>query len=148
MEELLKLFSADGLCQLGKLACLRVLGRRDERLALLREGCARPEADPVFWRCLAQELAADAREHAPAIRLLRRAIRVRPVDPGNFTGLANLLWSQRRIEEAMELYRFAACLDDKDEGLARSYFSAARYLKQTEATLHFLEGRFERFGRR
>jgi tetratricopeptide (TPR) repeat protein len=148
VEELLRLFPQDGVFEMAKVACLGQLVRRDERLALLRAICDRKDADPVFWRVLAQELSADAREHGTAMRLLRRALRCRPADAPNFALLANILWDQRRFEEAMELYRFAACLDDKDEGLARSYFAATCYLKQHEATLAFLTRRFERFGRR
>src|SRR5262249_4254220 len=125
---------------------LRQLARREERLTLLRDICGRKEADPVFWRCYAQELGPDAREHATAMRLLRRTIRYRPAEAPNFALLANILWDQRRFAEATELYRFATCLDDKDEGLARSYFSATRYLKQEEPTLAFLRRRFDRFG--
>lgn len=148
VEGLLGLFPQDGVFEMAKVACLGQLVRRDERLALLRAVCDRKDADPVFWRALAQELSADARAHGTAMRLLRRALRHRPADAPNFALLANILWDQRRFEEAMELYRFAACLDDKDEGLARSYFAATRYLKQHEATLAFLTRRFERFGRR
>jgi cellulose synthase operon protein C len=148
VEGLLRLFPDDGLLLLGKLSCLRELGRRDERLAILQVACDRTGPGPIFWRQYAQELLADAREHPRAIRLLRRAIRYRPYDEGNFATLANLLCDQRRFEEAMELYRFAACLGDKDEGLARCYFAAARHLRRQEETLRFLDRRFRRFGAR
>src|SRR5262249_48638220 len=114
--------------------------------ALLRQVCDRPGTDPVFWWEYAQELAPDAREHAVAMRLLRRAIRFRPLEAGAFATLANVHWDRRRWQEALELYRFAACLNDKDEGLARSCFIASRHLKQDATTLHFLRKRFERFG--
>jgi len=148
IEELLKLFSDDPLLTLSKISALRELARRDERLALLEKMVGRKESDPLFWRQYAQELSADAREHTTAVRLLKRVFRFRPYDEGALAILANVLWDQRRFEEALELYGFAACLGDKDEGLARSWFSAARHLKQTERTLRFLQKRFERFGAR
>jgi tetratricopeptide (TPR) repeat protein len=148
LEELLKLFPDDPLLSLSKISCLRELARREERLALLQKMVGHKDSDPLFWRQYAQELSADAREHPTAIRLLQRVFRFRPYDEGALAILANILWDQRRFEEAMELYGFAACLGDKDEGLARSWFSAARHLKQTERTLRFLQKRFERFGAR
>jgi len=62
--------------------------------------------------------------------------------------LANVLWDERRLEEALELYRLAACLNDKDEAFAESYFRAAQWFKRTEEALAFLRRRFERFGRK
>jgi cellulose synthase operon protein C len=147
-EELLELFPNDGLLQLRRLTCLRDLARRDERLELLRSMCACKESDPVFWRLYAEELAVDAREHEPAARWLRRAVRFRPLDAGNFWALAGILWAQRRFAEALELYRFAACLNDKDEAMTRSYFIAARQCQRTDEALTFLHKRFQRFGRR
>jgi len=148
VEELLKLFPDDPLLTLSKVSCLRELGRREERLTLLQKMVGRKDSDPLFWRQYAQELAADAREHPTAIRQLERVLRFRPYDEGALATLAGILWDQRRFEEAVELYGFAACLGDKDEGLVRSWFQAARYLKQTERILRFLHKRFERFGAR
>ncbi|MHB1559833.1 MAG: C39 family peptidase, partial [Isosphaeraceae bacterium] len=77
----LELFPDDVNLRLGQLGCLRMLGRRDERLALYREHCDRPDADPLLRRQYAQELLADARAHPEAVRLARRALRARPADP-------------------------------------------------------------------
>ncbi|HEY7310169.1 MAG TPA: tetratricopeptide repeat protein [Gemmataceae bacterium] len=148
LEELLKLFPDDALLTLSKISALREMARRDERLALLQKMCGRKDADALFWRQYAQELSADAREHPTAIRLLNRVFRFRPYDEGALAILGNMLWDQRRFGEALEMYGFAACLGDKDEGLARSWFTAARHFKETERTLRFLQKRFERFGAR
>jgi tetratricopeptide (TPR) repeat protein len=148
IERLQAQFPEDANLQLCRLSCLRELARRDERLALLKETCDRKDADPIFWQQYAQELSADAREHERAVVLLRRSMRARPGDAGCYFILANTLWDQRRFEEGLDLYRFAACLDDKDEQLSRSYFLAARYFKQTETALRFLRNRFKRFGAR
>jgi tetratricopeptide (TPR) repeat protein len=146
VEGLLKVFPDAPLYTLARWSCLRDLGRRDDRVALLEAARAREKGDPTFDRLLALELLPDARQHPRAIRLLRSAIRRRPYDEGNLATLAQLLWAQRRFEEALELYGFAACLDDKDEGLARDCFAASRHLKRTEETLRFLRRRFDRFG--
>ena len=60
--------------------------------------------------------------------------------------LACVYWDQRRFAEALELYRFAACLNDMEERFAHSYFIAAQWFKKTEESLQFLRARFERFG--
>lgn len=148
IEGLLRLYPEDASLQLARLSCLRELARREERLQLLAAQCARPDSDPVFWQQYAQELAADARCHPQAVRLLQRYLRQRPEDGRSYAALADLLWSQRRFADALELYRWAACLEDKDEHLARSYFSAARYLRQTAEALAFLQARFRRWGAR
>jgi tetratricopeptide (TPR) repeat protein len=146
VDALLGLYPDDGVLLLGKLACLQHLGRREERLEVLRRASERKDANPVFWRHYARELSADARESHSAARWLRRALRAQPADAGNLSQLANLIWDQGQWEKAFELYRFAACLGDKDETSARSYFLAARHLKQVDATLAFLRKRFVRFG--
>ena len=117
IEELLKRFPDDPLMTLSKISALRELARRNERLALLQKMVGLKGSDPLFWRRYPQEMSANAREHPTAMRLLKRVFRFRPYDEGALAILANILWDQRRFEEAMELYGFAACLGDKDEGL-------------------------------
>ncbi len=148
VEAQLELFPNDVNLRLSQLSCLRLLGRRDERLAVYRELCDRPAADPLLRRQYAQELLVDAREHPTVVRLLGRALRVRPLDPPGLAALAEVARDGRRLAEAVELYRFAACLDDKDEGLARTYFQTVRYLHREDEALRFLEGRFRRYGTR
>ncbi|MHB1562003.1 MAG: tetratricopeptide repeat protein, partial [Isosphaeraceae bacterium] len=53
-----------------------------------------------------------------------------------------------RRAEAVELFRLAACFDAKDEGLARSYFHAARLLHRQAEAVAFLRGRSRRLGTR
>lgn len=148
VEELLGLFPDDANLLLEKLGYLRELGRREERLELLRRLCAKDDSPPLFWQQYARELSADAREHGVAVRLLRRAIRAIGRDAECYHGLAGILWNRRQLEEAMELYRFAACIEDRNERYAQAYFLAARHLRQTAAALLFLRNRFRRFGRK
>jgi cellulose synthase operon protein C len=148
VEGLLGLFPDDAPLQLAKVGCLRELARRDERLEFLRGLCAKKGCDPVLYEVYGRELSADARAHGAAVRLLRRCLRFRPTHPSAYHALANVLWMQRRFEEALPLYRWAACLQDHDELFARDYFSAARALRQTDAALAFLRGRYRRFGAR
>ena len=175
-QKLAVLFPEDANLKLAHVSCLHRLSRRDERLDLLQTLCRqasmwakteeKEDADapvsgsetpsvqfslvraaPLFWQQYAQELADDARQHERARRLLARAIRRRPTEAGNLYILANILWEEQEFGEAFMLYRFAACLENTSESLARSYFAAARYLRQTESALEFLRNRFNRLGR-
>ena len=147
-EALLVQFPDDVNLRLAQLAYLRVLGRREERLACYRDLCARLTADPILFRQYARELLADARELPTVVRLIERALRARPTDATSISILADARWSERRLSESLELYRFATCLDDKDESLARSYWTAARHLHREEEALRFLQGRFRRHASR
>lgn len=147
VEKLLEFAPEDPCLQLDRLACLRDLVRRDERMSIYGQLCEKRDVHPVFLQQYAQELRADARRHGEAVSLLLRAIRRAPCDAGNYCGLANVFWDQRRFAEAFELYRFATCMNDKDESFADSFFRAARWFKQTDDALAFLQRRFRRFGR-
>jgi len=147
VEALLEQFPDDANLQLSKLLCLRDLARRNERVAWLRNICDQKNCDPLLWQEYAWELSADAREQQESLRLLRGVLRVRGPQAKTLYLLANVLWNQRQFARATELYRFAACLDDKKEHFARAYFSASRFLKQTDAALDFVADRFRRFAR-
>ncbi len=146
LEELLKQFPDDGSFNLCKLGLLRELARREERLRLLEQLCAKPGVDPVFWQQYAQELRADARQHATATTWVRGALRYRPTDPVLISTHADLLWDQRAFARATRYYHLAACLGDKNEQFSRSYFLALRHLRKTEAALVFLKERAQRLG--
>ncbi len=146
-DKMLELYPNDLGLQVAKASCLRDLARREERLTLLRELAERKETDPACWGQYAQELALDPREHDQARYLLRRVLRTMPGHYSAYWTLAQLLWDQRRFSEALELYRFAFCLEDKIEPLARAYFQCARAVGRTGEVLQLLERRFERFGR-
>jgi cellulose synthase operon protein C len=146
LEELLKQFPEDGNLNLCKLGCLRELARREERLRLLEAQCAKRGVDPIFWQQYAQELRADARQHAAAASWVHWALRYRPTDPALVSARADLLWDQREFAKATRYYYFAACLADKNEQCARSFFIASRHLRQTEAALEFLKQRNQRLG--
>jgi tetratricopeptide (TPR) repeat protein len=146
LEALRALFPEDVNLRLSQLACLRELGRRDDRTALYREACAGGRPDPILCRQHAQELMIDAREHPAAERLARRALRGRPTDAPSLHVLGRIAWDSGRLDEALELFRFAACLDDKNEGLARAYFTAARHVHREAEALKFMADRCRRFG--
>ena len=148
VELLLQQFPECGVTQLERLSLLPGQVRREDRLAICREMCGKKETHPIFWQRYALELRDDITQREEALRLLRRAIRRWPEDGKGYHLLANVYWDMRRLSEALELYRFALCLNDKEEQLAMSYFSAARWLKQEESVLALLRDRFQRWGRK
>lgn len=146
VEKLLLRFPSDVNLQLSRLSCLRELARRPERLAWLAELNAKGDADSLIRQQYALELTDDAREHNRVRSLGRLLLRMRPLDGAIYHLLAGVLWDAHERQEATAMYRFAACLDDKDERFARSYFIATRHFHRTEDAIALLLGRFERFG--
>jgi tetratricopeptide (TPR) repeat protein len=146
-ERLLELYPEDANLLLTKLGCLRDVTRREDRIAILRQLCQIKGTSPLFWHRLASELESDARQFPEAIRLVERAARRNFEAARPYASLANMFWQQRRFDEAYELFRFAACLDDKDEGLSRAYFSASQFFRKSDEVLGFLRERFARFGK-
>ncbi|MBA4019565.1 MAG: hypothetical protein C0483_20570 [Pirellula sp.] len=147
-EQLVHQFPKSDVWLYGLWFYLRRLAPREERLAFLQKTLDRHDSDYVFRLHLAEELCDDARSHAEAERVLRRYVRRRPFEARAYSLWAQIAWLGRRYDEALQLYYTAACLEDKDEELARTYFAAARRVKQTDAALAFLRGRFERFGKK
>ncbi|MCP3137164.1 tetratricopeptide repeat protein [Pyxidicoccus sp. QH1ED-7-1] len=146
LEGLRAAFPDDLNLLLSFLGCLAELGRREERVRLLRERVRGAKAHPMAWHALAAELLDDAREEAEVERLLTRTLRSNPAFAPTYRTLAQLRWSQLRRDEALRLFRAAACLEDKDESNAWNYFHAARETGDTARALSFLGDRFRRFG--
>jgi cellulose synthase operon protein C len=125
---------------------LRELGRLRELAVELRRLCEAPKPHAVFLDQYADLLSLEAGEADHALRLLERSLRSQPANAFALRAEGDLLWRQRRFEEARSLYRLAACVNDKDENLFRSYFVACRLLRRTEEAVAWLERRNERFG--
>jgi tetratricopeptide (TPR) repeat protein len=147
LHKLLELFPNSPARMLRRFSCLRS-SPREERLGFLQRACAATEADPVFFVELARTLREDARSLSDAWRWLRRAARCRPMDPGAITVRADLCWQEGKLEQATELYRFAANLEGFHEGLYKSWFVACRQTRRTDEAMTHLQDRFSRFGRR
>lgn len=148
VRTMLRQFPDDLNLQLAELHYLRELGRRDERLSRLEEWSASPQADPLVWRRLAEELIGNAREHDRIVALVKQVLARRPLDGIALALWADVHWDQLRRDLALDLYRLSACLEEKDEGRARAYFIAARHCRHTDAALKLLRDRFVRLGRR
>lgn len=144
IDALLALHPDDNTYVLTKFNILRELGRRDERNELVRKQLSRKNADVMFAHHHAQNLMPNPERLFDAERVMRPALRHRPNAPAGYYILGNILWEQRRFQEATDLYRFAAALEDRDEQFAEAYFRAARALEQTPDALRFLQLRYDR----
>ncbi len=146
VDELLSQFPTDTNLLLMKLNLLSEFGQRSERIQLLRTACNGQTAHPILWARLASELLDDARDYPEAGWQLRKALRHNPNDGSTIALLANYFWNQADREQALELYRLAASVNDKDEEQSQRYFMAARYLHRTDEALAWLRDRQRRFG--
>ncbi|QVL32228.1 tetratricopeptide repeat protein [Telmatocola sphagniphila] len=144
LDQLLSLYPNDVNFQLSRMNSLRELGRREERNRLTNEQVEKFDGEPLFAQYFAQMALADFRLYSPAITYLRRAIRKRQHNAGAYYLLASLLWEKREYEEATEVYRMAAALEDKDEQFAESYWRAARSQGQAPEAKRFLQARHNR----
>ena len=148
-DRLLEVSPNDTAFLFAKLNLLEQLARRQERLVLLDDISRRPEtASPAFWLTLAGELSRDARATDGVRSLLRYTFRYQPNSGPAIGLLGALLWKEGHRDKAYDLYRFAACLQGRDEHASASYFAVARSLNRKDESLQFLIDRFHRFGRK
>lgn len=148
IEELRAQFPADGHLLLLHLGCVKQLATRSEALALLRETCAQPKADPNFLLRLASELREEARGLPEAEWFVRRAMRRSPVDAHALALLGEIVEMRGAPERATELYRLAACAGDMNENFAQGYFDASRRVRGVEDALAFLRARLTQLGKK
>lgn len=147
LDKLLALFPGSAARQLRRYFCLRN-ATREERRKYLEAACNDPQADPALFIELGRTYEGDARQAECGHHWLRRAMRYRPVDSKAISILGNLLWDDGQLEEATELYRFAANLETFQEHLYQSWFIACRRTRRTAEALTHLQDRFQRFGAR
>jgi cellulose synthase operon protein C len=147
LDKLLELFPNNPARLLARLSCLRD-ATREERIRFLEGVCNAKEADPALFIALARTLQGDARCVAQARRWLRRALRFRPMDTSAISALGDLLWDDGQLEEATELYRFAANIEGFREHLYQAWFIACRRTRRVEEAVTHLQDRFARFGSR
>lgn len=141
-----QIFPEDVSLQMSELSLLGSLGRTGERVTRLRELVAEPTPHPLLKMQLAESLAIDGRHRDEAQKLLREAIRTGPSYARSYLELGDLWWQRNDRTNALRLYRFAACLEEKDEYLALRYFDACVAMGRTEEALQWLRARFQRFG--
>ncbi len=62
--------------------------------------------------------------------------------------MADYFWARSDRAQALELYRLAASINEKDEDQSQRYFMAARFMHQTDEALLWLRDRYRRFNNR
>jgi tetratricopeptide (TPR) repeat protein len=143
-DDLLADRPGDPTVTLAKASALRELGRVPERLSLLEDAGGRSDADPLLMQSLAQMLLPDPDRQADADRLLRRSVRLRPHAAAGYFLLGSQRWEHGAFAEAADLYRFAACLDDREEQFADAYSRVTRATGQAPEALRLFQRRAAR----
>ncbi len=118
---------------------------REERIKWLRAEIKGDAVLTLFYKEIADLLSEDARQLDEAMYYYRRAMTFRHTDPETLYGLAGALWDQCKFDESTELYRFASCLNPRNERFADSYFKACRCTGDPETGLAWLRKRFDEF---
>lgn len=139
LNDLLADYPHDSSLILSKSAVLRDLGRTRERLDLLTVEGDKTESDAILMQSLAQLLLPEPHRQYDADRLLRRSVRVRPHAAAGYYLLASQRWEHQQFPEAVELYRMAACLDDREEQFAEAYAKAATVVGQSPEPLRLFQ---------
>ena len=124
---------------LGKAAVLRELHRWEERESFLIQQSQQPNVDPLVLLNLAQTVMARAPERAAW--LVRRALRLRPLAPAGHFLSGALAWDQQRFAEAIEHYRFAYTLDDREEQFAEACARTALAQNQAPEALRLFQNK-------
>ena len=147
IDALQKKFPDDVNLRMSQLSVSYEFTGRSERIETLEKYSKAKPTDPLIWQMFGYELGLDAKQHRRSLHWLWKSLRKIPTNALNYRFIADVLWSQRRFDEAAELYGFAASLNDKDEQLAYTYFLAMWNRKREDEALEVLSDRVERFGR-
>lgn len=141
VETLLADFPQVSTLVMAKTSLLRELGLMPERLATLEKAAEDADANPLIWQSLAQMLLTHPQRQGEATRWIRRSLQVRPTAAAGYYLLGNQYWEEQRFEEAVELYRFAACLEDRDEQFGEIYVRSARAIGKSAEAMKLLQAR-------
>lgn len=145
---LVSLFPQSGRAHFMHLMSLRELGTREERIKAAKTANEIEHWDPIFLKELAVEECVDSRKSKEALRLLQNAHLVMPSDASIIWELGK--WADRQDQQslALDCFRFAAALAEKQEGYARGWFGAACVYGVREQALEWLRKRVENLGER
>ncbi len=141
LDQLLVDYPNDSTLLLARVNAYRELGRTRQRRAELAGLVAKPDADPLFLQSYAQVLLPDFQQQAETNDLLRRSIRLRPQAAAGYFLLGSQKWERGNFDEAIDLYRFATCLDDREEQFAETYFRTAQCLDLAPEALRLFQRR-------
>lgn len=150
INRLLENFPGDPRLVHWKNAALHSMGRREERMQLLRQAVKEDKAPGILSKNLVDVLMEDARDWDEA-RLLAWRIHTRMAgDAGSMVTLAEVLRRTQRapVAEWLTFHRFAASLADKAENVVQTWFAHAQTQGHTEEALDWLRRRWRHYGAR
>ncbi len=148
INHLLEKFPGDPRLVHWKNIALRSMGRREERLQLLRQAVKEDNAPGILSKNLVDVLMEDARDWDEA-RLLAWRIHARTAgDAGCVVSLAEVLRRTQRapVGEWLTFHRFAASLADKAENVVQTWFAHAQTQGHTDEALNWLRQRWRDYG--
>lgn len=147
-EALLAMFPDDPHLRLSQVSSLVAIAGHAASSRVLEERAAVVGADPHLLVQWAQRLGQDSRLAEQARSCLRRAFRMAPQQGQVWWQWADLEWAHGSREDALDCFRWAACLLATDEAAARAYMIASRVLGQEAQGLAFLRERERDWGDR
>ncbi len=148
INRLLEKFPGDPRLVHWKNTALRSMGRREERLQLLRQAVKEDNTPAILSKNLVDVLMEDARDWDEA-RLLAWRVHTRMAgDAGSVVTLAEVLRRTQRapVEEWLTFHRFAASLADKAENVVQTWFAHAQTQGHTDQALEWLRQRWRHYG--
>ena len=141
--QLLQMHPADGQYRLRRIWLLRQLNRHKEAREVLDAYVQDGDTNPAWLQQQAEEMLNDHRLLAEVASLRRRLLRSGPYNAEHYVLAGREAWLSRQPDQAVELYRAAACLGNLREDFAATYFSAARCRRLGETALALLQRRDE-----
>jgi len=146
-RKLLEKYPSDLRLVLCQFDYMHEIASRQERIEFLQEAVNKFGPNPRLMCKLAEEYLMDAREYPKAEKELRWLSRWLPHDASAVVLYARLAWEQQRYEDAIELCRIAACLEEKDESYSRTFFSTASRHHRTDVAMEWLRERHQLWGK-
>ncbi len=147
VDQLLEQHPKDVNLRLSKAWLLQQLSAYDVYFSYVDQEANGKASHSLIELRLAQALLEDGRTRAVATRTLHKLVR-RLNTAETLSSLADAYWYAGDLTHAVFLYRLAASKEEAREGHARTYFRAARMVKEDARALDFLHDRIARLGSR
>ncbi|MCC5831235.1 MAG: tetratricopeptide repeat protein [Phycisphaeraceae bacterium] len=128
--------------------CLDRLGLVNQQMDLLRPHALKPDADAFVRMRFGKLLADDGQTSVQGERMLRRTLTRMLDQPALLHSLARMRTTAGDRVFGLELHRFAACLSERDEYFAQSYFATCHGMHRPREGLVLLARRYLLYGRK
>lgn len=146
-QRLLEKYPNDLRLVLNRLDYLHEFGTRPQRIELLEQALTDFGPAVRLKTKLSEEYLQDARQFQEAERELRWLLRWVASDPHTISLYARIAWERQRYDDSVELCRIAACIEEKDESYAQTFFNTAIRCHQTESAVQWLKERHLQWGK-